>query len=136
MTETAFWKQPAAALLAELAATDSGLTSQEAALRLLRHGRNDVTAPKRAPPWLRFTGRLANPLVIILLLASALSAATGDVASFVIIAGIVLLSVVFPARSIAYISDTTFIKVIRIRAQPQMRSTRSACICLRSKQSQ
>ena len=93
MTETAFWRQPAAALLAGLATTDSGLTSQEAALRLLHYGSNDASAPKRAPAWLGLTHRLANPLVIVLLLASALSAATGDVASFVIIAGIVLLSV-------------------------------------------
>ena len=93
MTETAFWKQPAAALLAELGTTDSGLTSQEAALRLLRYGSNDAAAPKRSPAWLRFIRLLANPLVIILLVASALSAATGDVASFVIIASIVLLSV-------------------------------------------
>ena len=93
MTETAFWKQPLAALLAELATTDNGLTSKEAALRLQRYGGNDAAAPKRASAWLRFIRLLANPLVIILLVASALSAATGDVASFVIIAGIVLLSV-------------------------------------------
>src|ERR1035437_938154 len=93
MTETAFWKQSPAALLAGLVTTDDGLTSQEAALRLLRYGRNDATAPKRTPTWLGLTRRLANPLVIVLLLASALSAATGDVASFVIIAAIVLLSV-------------------------------------------
>jgi Mg2+-importing ATPase len=93
MTETAFWKQPAAALLAELGVTDNGLTSREAALRLLCYGSNDAAAPKRSPAWLRFARLLANPLVIILLVASALSAATGDVASFVIIASIVLLSV-------------------------------------------
>jgi P-type Mg2+ transporter len=93
MTETAFWKQPAAALLAELGTTDSGLTSREAALRLQRYGSNDAAAPKRPPAWLRFIRLLANPLVVILLVASALSAATGDVASFVIIASIVLLSV-------------------------------------------
>ena len=93
MTETAFWQQPAAALLAELVTTDGGLSSQEAALRLLRYGANDAAAPKRPPAWRRFMRLLANPLVIILLLASALSAATGDVASFVIIASIVLLSV-------------------------------------------
>jgi Mg2+-importing ATPase len=93
MTETAFWKQPAAALLAELGVTDNGLTSREAALRLLCYGSNDAAAPKRSPAWLRFARLLANPLVIILLVASALSSATGDVASFVIIASIVLLSV-------------------------------------------
>ena len=93
MTETAFWKQPAAALLAELGTPDGGLTSREAALRLLRYGSNDAAAPKRSPAWLRFIRLLANPLVIILLVASALSAATGEVASFVIIVSIVLLSV-------------------------------------------
>ena len=93
MTETVFWQLPAAALLAELGTTDSGLTSREAALRLLRYGSNDAAAPERSPAWLRFIRLLANPLVIILLVASAVSAATGDVASFVIIASIVLLSV-------------------------------------------
>jgi Mg2+-importing ATPase len=93
MTKTAYWKQPAATLLAELGAPDSGLTSREAALRLLRYGSNDVAAPKRSPAWVRFIRLLANPLVLILLVSSALSAATGDAASFAIIASIVLLSV-------------------------------------------
>ncbi|MDB5394830.1 MAG: mgtA [Rhodospirillales bacterium] len=93
MTETAFWRQSTASLLAELASAESGLAAKEAARRLLRDGGNDAAAPKRTPAWLQLTRRLANPLVIILLLASALSAATGDVASFVIITGIVVLSV-------------------------------------------
>jgi Mg2+-importing ATPase len=93
MTETAFWDQPIAALFAELAAAPDGLTSPEATLRLGRYGGNDAAAPKRAPAWLRFAQRFANPLVMILLVASALSAATGDLASFMIVAGIVVLSV-------------------------------------------
>ena len=67
MTEIAFWKQPAPTLLGELATTESGLTSREAALKLLRYGTNDAAAIKRAPAWLRFLRHLANPLVIILL---------------------------------------------------------------------
>lgn len=93
MTEISFWQQPTAASFAELATTKGGLSSAEAAVKLTRYGSNDAAAPKRAAPWLRFAQRFANPLVIILLVASALSAATGDVASFVIIAVIVLLSV-------------------------------------------
>jgi P-type Mg2+ transporter len=93
MTETAFWNQPIAALFAELAAAPDGLSSLEATLRLARYGGNDAAAPKRAPAWLRFAQRFANPLVMILLLASALSAAAGDLASFMIVAGIVVLSV-------------------------------------------
>ena len=47
MTGTAFWHQPAAALVAELGTADTGLASREAALRLLRYGSNDAAAPKR-----------------------------------------------------------------------------------------
>jgi P-type Mg2+ transporter len=93
MTKTDFWKQSSAELFAELASSNDGLTSHEATSRLLRYGNNDATAPKRASAWLRFTRRFANPLVLVLLLASALSAATGDVASFFIVATIVVLSV-------------------------------------------
>ena len=93
MIETVYWKQPIKALLAGLAATHDGLTTNEASLRLLRYGRNDAIDHKRTPGRLRLTQRLSNPLVIILLLASAISAAMGDLASFAIVASIVLLSV-------------------------------------------
>ncbi len=88
-----FWRRPAADLLSSLSSQEGGLSSAEAALRLSRWGPNDATAPKPSPGWLRFAHRFANPLVIILLFASGLSALTGDVASFIIISTIVLLSV-------------------------------------------
>ena len=47
---------------------------------------------KRSPLWLQFLARFRNPLVIILLVASGLSAATGDVASFLIVVTIVTMS--------------------------------------------
>jgi Mg2+-importing ATPase len=93
MAETAFWKHPPADLLAELNATKDGLSSSEAARRLQRYGNNDAAATKRTRPWRRLVRRLGNPLIIVLLLASALFAATGDFTSFVIVTGIVLLSV-------------------------------------------
>jgi Mg2+-importing ATPase len=49
---------------------------------------------RRRPLWRQVVERFANPLVIILLFASALSAWTGEVTSFVIIVAIILLSVV------------------------------------------
>ena len=57
-------------------------------------GPNDAATVKRSPLWLQFLARFGNPLVIILLIASAVSAATGDVASFVIIFCIVMLSII------------------------------------------
>ena len=86
---------PVAALLARLGSRAAGLDAAAAAARLARFGPNDAAAEKRRPLLLQFLARFGNPLVVILLLASGLSAAAGDVASFVIIATIVLLSIGF-----------------------------------------
>ena len=89
-----FWNGPADQLLAQLATTQAGLTTAEAQSRLAIYGPNDAATDKRAPLWWQFLTRFGNPLVIILLVASALSALTGDMASFVIIFSIVMLSMI------------------------------------------
>jgi Mg2+-importing ATPase len=86
------WKAPLDSLLTRLGTTPSGLSGAEAKLRLTTYGPNDAATVKRSPLWLQFLARFRNPLVIILLVASALSAATGDIASFVIVVAIVLAS--------------------------------------------
>ena len=94
MNDRSFWNQTTAALLQALRSGSAGLATDEANRRLSVYGPNDAAAPKRRPAWQRFIVLFANPLVIILLFASALSAATGDIASFVIVVTIVVLSVV------------------------------------------
>ncbi len=86
------WKEPADRLLVRLAATPAGLDAAQVRSRLSTYGPNDAAAVKRSPLWLQFLARFRNPLVIILLVASGLSAATGDVASFVIVVTIVTIS--------------------------------------------
>ena len=92
-TKMAFWNEPPAAALNDFETSDKGLTTVEAERRLHQFGPNDVTELHRQHSIVRFVSRFRNPLVIILLVASALSALTGDVASFVIVVTIVLLSV-------------------------------------------
>ncbi len=87
------WREPAARLLVRLATSAAGLGAAEVRSRLTAYGPNDAATVKRAPLWLQFLARFRNPLIIILLVASALSAATGDVPSFVIIISIVTLSI-------------------------------------------
>jgi Mg2+-importing ATPase len=70
-----------------------GLDTAEAKSRLTTFGPNDGATVKRSPLWLQFLTRFRNPLVIILLVASGLSAATGDVASFLIVVSIVTISI-------------------------------------------
>jgi Mg2+-importing ATPase len=71
----------------------AGLTSAEAAARLLRHGPNVLRPVRRRALAVEFLSRFRNPLALLLLAASAVSAATGDVTSFLIISMMVLLSV-------------------------------------------
>jgi P-type Mg2+ transporter len=87
------WQEPVDRLLTRLATTEAGLASTEARSRLAIYGPNDAATVKRSPLWLQFLVRFRNPLVIILLVASALSAANGDIASFVIIIFIVTISI-------------------------------------------
>ena len=87
------WKAATSQLLLRLQTSAAGLTAAQAGSRIRRYGPNDAATVKKLPLWLQFLGRFRNPLIIILLIASALSAATGDVASFIIIASVVTLSI-------------------------------------------
>ena len=89
-----FWQQTLDTALADAGSCISGLTTAEAERRLVQYGANNTAAPRRRAAWLRVAGRFRNPLIIILLVASVLSAATGDVASFIIVVTIVVRSVV------------------------------------------
>ena len=91
--EPAFWQQNLTALLEYYKSTPAGLTSSEAAERLTRYGPNVFHPQRKNALLFQFLSKFSNPLVIILLVASAISAFTGDVTSFIIISLIVLMSV-------------------------------------------
>lgn len=95
MEDSDFWNVPLAELQKQLGCGEDGLSSAEAAVRLKNYGPNTAADLTREPVWLQILRRFRNPLVVILLVASGLSAATGDVASFVIITAIIVLSVAF-----------------------------------------
>jgi P-type Mg2+ transporter len=73
--------------------TPEGLTSAEAAGRLRRWGPNEVAVARRFEAIRQLAGWLVSPLIIILLLASAVSAALGQLVSSLVIALMVLLGV-------------------------------------------
>src|SRR5271166_5244593 len=92
--ERKFWQIPLADLERQLGTSPNGLSSAEAAARRLRYGPNTLEERRRLSLPLKFLSRFRNPLVIILLVAAAISALTGDLASFIIISTIVLMSAV------------------------------------------
>jgi Mg2+-importing ATPase len=93
-TAAAWWRRPLAELQDELGAGPAGLTSGEARARLVRCGPNVFRDRPQQSIAVAFLQRFRNPLVLILIAASVVSALTGEVASFAIIVAMVLLSVV------------------------------------------
>jgi P-type Mg2+ transporter len=91
--EMVFWQQSAPELLKQLNTTAAGLSISDATDRLKQAGPNMLRPPRKRALVLQFLARFKNPLVIILLIASAVSAFTGDVTSFLIISAIVVMSV-------------------------------------------
>src|SRR5512133_3097486 len=91
--QDAWWRLDGAAALRSLDATAAGLTQAQARARLARDGENRLAAPRARPLLREIARRLANPLVLVLLAAGAVSLATGEAASAGIIAAMVLLSV-------------------------------------------
>ena len=88
-----FWDRPLRELLQMLQATPAGLTTDEAKRRLLLYGPNSLVRESRFAGLLTFLRFFANPLVIILLVASGISLGLGDAVGGLIIISIVLLSV-------------------------------------------
>ena len=76
----------------QLQSSEQGLTGEEAQKRLAAYGPNDTTGTKRASALVQFLRLFLNPLVLILLIASLVSAILGDAVDATIIFIIVLLS--------------------------------------------
>ena len=85
--------EPAAPHDTGQAPASAGLTSARAAERLERFGPNRLQSGTQQALVLQFLGYFRNPLVLVLLAASALSALTGDVTGAVIIGLIIVMSV-------------------------------------------
>src|SRR5512134_1412248 len=80
--------------LAELKSGREGLTAGEAGERLSRYGPNELRAGRRASPWTLLAEQFKNVLIIILLLATALSAFLGHGVEAIAITVIVLFAVI------------------------------------------
>ena len=74
--ETNPYRQPVDEALAVLA-TDAqlGLSEEEARARLEKYGKNEVTAEEPVPTWRKFVAQFQDVLVILLLIATLISAA-------------------------------------------------------------
>lgn len=99
-----FYTESAEDVLKELDSAKSGLSGQEASDRIARDGKNKLAEKKKVSPVKRFFEQLANPMIIVLLIAAAINFVTviidrakgGDenFAEFIIIVAVVLLNAI------------------------------------------
>ena len=88
-----FWALTLEEAFARTGSSERGLSSSEAAMRLKRWGPNELSPARRFEALREIIRYLANPLVLILLVASGVSALFGQLTSSAIIALMVILSV-------------------------------------------
>ena len=76
-----------------------GLSEAQAARRLEEHGKNKLVESKKTPVWKRFLSQLADPMIIILIAAAAVSGVTAvyageSFADVIIILAVVIINAV------------------------------------------
>jgi Ca2+-transporting ATPase len=76
-----------------LRSSPKGLSSEQAQRRLAEYGPNELQAARRISPWALLAAQFSNVLIIILLVATALSAFLGHAVEAIVITVIVLFAV-------------------------------------------
>ena len=89
-----FYCEDAQTVLTEVESGPEGLSSAEAAARLAKNGKNKLAEGEKVPVWKRFLAQLADPMIIILLAAAAISGVLSVVEGESFADVIIILSVV------------------------------------------
>jgi Ca2+-transporting ATPase len=87
------WRHPGVEVVARLG-TDAtgGLTTDEAARRLARVGRNELIEAPTVAPWRVLVRQVTSPMILVLVVAALIVAAIGDLKDTVVILAIVVLN--------------------------------------------
>ncbi len=114
--ETSYWSIPAEMLMARLETTESGLSSSQAAALLHRYGENAVSREKKTSELVKFLAQFKTPIVLILVVATVISALTGEWVDALIIFLIVMSSSVLSYSQERLAGDA----LAKLRAQVQV----------------
>src|SRR5512136_332858 len=91
-SSSAFWSTPPTSLLQNLHTSPQGLSSEEARLRLSRHGANRLKPKARSDTLALLLAQFKSPIILILIFAAGLSIFVGETADAIIIIIIVAAS--------------------------------------------
>ncbi|CAN5790012.1 cation-translocating P-type ATPase [soil metagenome] len=88
-----WWAREAVDVVRDLVTDlDEGLTSAEAERRAVELGANELDEEPETPTWLMFLRQFANTMIVVLLIAAAITVALGDLKDAIVIAVIVVLN--------------------------------------------
>lgn len=91
----AWHKLPIAAVIQALSSDErQGLSTAEAGKRLTKYGYNEFAPPKRETLWQKFIDQFKDFLILILIAASVISIAIGEITDALVIIAIVILNAV------------------------------------------
>lgn len=74
--------------------SEKGLTSEEAAIRLAKYGKNEIEEKEKKPAWYLFLNQFKDFMIVVLIIAAVISGIAGDLTDTIIILVIVLLNAV------------------------------------------
>ncbi len=89
-----YWRMTAGEVETALGTSDAGLPSREAKARLLEYGPNEIEKADRKTPISIFVSQFHNPLVYILIVATAMAALLGDTTEAIIILAILVVNAI------------------------------------------
>jgi len=92
LTVESFWSKSAGEIFQELKTGPEGLSSEEAERRLLQYGMNSIKAKKETSSLTLLLSQFNDPIILILLFATALSVYLKEVTDALIIFAIVIVS--------------------------------------------
>lgn len=93
LNQSAWWLKSLKETLESLDVKTLGLDSEEVEKRRKQFGANQFVDHKEKPIWKQLLVRFRNPLILLLLFASVISAFMGEISNFIIISILVLFSV-------------------------------------------
>lgn len=96
----AYWNLPDEAVLNALGAKREGLSDAEASRRLKEYGANVMKATSQNGPLRLFFAQFKNPIILILMAATGISAATGELFD-----ALIILAIVFGSALLSFLQE-------------------------------
>ena len=95
-----YWSLPADEVLQAYSSTREGLSDEDASQRLKEYGENAIKARKQNGPLRLFLAQFKNPIILILMAATGISAATGELFD-----ALIILAIVFGSALLSFLQE-------------------------------